>query len=169
MNFYKISEFANRLNITPQTLRNWEKEGILLPHHKTEYGYRYYSHEQLEECLGKKRLKRAIGYCKVINSEDEDALKCAIRTLELYLKGKGYDFEILIETENDSVVGQKNTALKRITNLIVKNQISLIVALGEQEDLANSFKGIEEIGKIYDCVVEVLDTTQLNGGETKVV
>ena len=48
MKFYRISEFARALGISSSTLRNWEKMGLLLPHHKTPTGYRYYSEEQLQ-------------------------------------------------------------------------------------------------------------------------
>ena len=45
--FYRISEFAELVGVSTSTLRNWERTGILLPHHKTPTGYRYYSDEQL--------------------------------------------------------------------------------------------------------------------------
>lgn len=44
--FYKIGEFASLIGVSTGTLRDYEKRGILLPHHKTSYGYRYYSHSQ---------------------------------------------------------------------------------------------------------------------------
>lgn len=46
MNYYSIGEFANKLNITTQTLRNWDKEGKLKPHHVSDGKHRYYSEEQ---------------------------------------------------------------------------------------------------------------------------
>lgn len=57
MVFYKIGEFARLVGVTQATLRNWEKSNILVPHHKTPTGYRFYSQEQLDECLsyGKKK------------------------------------------------------------------------------------------------------------------
>lgn len=45
--YYSIGEFARMLGVSSQTLRNWEDEGKLKPHHKTENGYRYYTKEQL--------------------------------------------------------------------------------------------------------------------------
>ncbi len=47
MKYYSIGEFANKIGKTVQTLRNWDKNGSLKPHHITEGGTRYYSQEQL--------------------------------------------------------------------------------------------------------------------------
>ena len=46
--FYKISEFAEQIGVTEQTLRNWEKEGLLIPQ-RTPGGWRQYTHKQLEQ------------------------------------------------------------------------------------------------------------------------
>ena len=51
MKYYRISEFADLVGVSSSTLRNWEQQGILLPHHKTPTGYRYYSQEQLEQLM----------------------------------------------------------------------------------------------------------------------
>ena len=42
---YKIKEFAEKLNVTTQTLRNWDKKGILIPI-KLASGHRRYTEEQ---------------------------------------------------------------------------------------------------------------------------
>ena len=52
MKFYSIGEFAKLIGKTEQTLRNWDKKGILKPHHVTRAGHRYYSQEQLNNFLG---------------------------------------------------------------------------------------------------------------------
>ena len=45
--YYSINEFSKILGVSAQTLRNWDKNGKLHPHHTSSNGYRYYSHEQL--------------------------------------------------------------------------------------------------------------------------
>ena len=49
MLFYKTSEFAYKIGVSASTVRNWEKEGIIKPHHKSPNGYRYYSEEQVQQ------------------------------------------------------------------------------------------------------------------------
>ena len=54
--FYKISEFAEMVGVTAVTLRNWERKGLLTPHHVSPTGYRYYTLQQLEDLMnGKKK------------------------------------------------------------------------------------------------------------------
>lgn len=55
--YYRISVFARKVGVNPATLRRWEQMGILLPHHKSPTGYRYYSDEQVEEIVSGKLLK----------------------------------------------------------------------------------------------------------------
>ena len=49
--FYSIGDFAKKVGITTKTLRNWEKKGWLMPHHRSPSGYRYYSDKQLQQVL----------------------------------------------------------------------------------------------------------------------
>lgn len=61
--YYSIAETSKLLNVTAQTLRNWDKSGKLKPHHTTDSGYRYYSQEQLNRVLGvKDTTRKVIGY-----------------------------------------------------------------------------------------------------------
>ena len=79
MKYYSIGEFAKEIGRTPQTLRNWDKNGTLKPHHVAESGYRYYSKEQLNNILGIKTKKEkervVIGYCRVSSNKQKEDLE----------------------------------------------------------------------------------------------
>ena len=47
--YYSINEFSKILGVSAQTLRNWDNNGKLHPHHTSSNGYRYYFHEQLNQ------------------------------------------------------------------------------------------------------------------------
>lgn len=51
MKYYKINEFAREVGLSASTLREYDKRGLLIPHHRGINGYRYYSQEQVEEYL----------------------------------------------------------------------------------------------------------------------
>lgn len=57
MKYYSIGQFAKLIGRTTQTLRNWDKKGVLKPQHGAPSGYRYYSQEQLNHFLGLKTKK----------------------------------------------------------------------------------------------------------------
>ena len=49
--YYSIQEFSKIIGVSAQTLRNWDANGKLHPHHTTVSGYRYYSDEQLNQVI----------------------------------------------------------------------------------------------------------------------
>src|SRR5699024_4441215 len=64
MKYYIIGDFAKRIDISSQTLRNWHKQGRLVPALVTPGGTRYYSQKQLNYYLK--------GYCYNDNDEDKN-------------------------------------------------------------------------------------------------
>lgn len=52
--FLTVDQFAKQIGVHPQTVRKWDKEGLLVAHHKTPSGRRLYSKEQVEEYLSNK-------------------------------------------------------------------------------------------------------------------
>lgn len=48
MVFLTITEFAKEIGVAEVTLRKWDKEGKLKPHHRMPGGKRIYSSEQVE-------------------------------------------------------------------------------------------------------------------------
>ena len=53
--FFTTSEFAKELGVSKNTVVNWEHKGLLLPHHTTPTGRRFYSQQQLDKYLKKGR------------------------------------------------------------------------------------------------------------------
>ena len=48
MKTYKITEFSKMLGVSDQTIRNYEKRGILIPH-RLPSGHRFYTDKHIEE------------------------------------------------------------------------------------------------------------------------
>ena len=89
--YYSINKFSKILGVSAQTLRNWDKKGKLHPHHTSSNGYRYYSHEQLNQVMNvKPNLDRiVIGYCRVSSNKQRDDLERQIENMKLYLTAQG--------------------------------------------------------------------------------
>ena len=89
--YYSINKFSKILGISVQTLRNWDKKGKLHPHHTSSNGYRYYSHEQLNQVMNVKlNLDRiVIGYYRVSSNKQKDELERQIENMKLYLTAQG--------------------------------------------------------------------------------
>lgn len=59
--YYSINEFSKIGGVSAQTLRNWDANGKLHPHHTSGNGHRYYSHEQLNQVMNiKPNLDRLV-------------------------------------------------------------------------------------------------------------
>ena len=69
MKFLKISDFADVVGVSTVTLRNWERQGLLLPHHKSPTGYRYYTEEQAEDLLNGRYQKENKSETKLKSEE----------------------------------------------------------------------------------------------------
>jgi excisionase family DNA binding protein len=54
--YLRISEAAEYLGVSPNTLRNWENAGKLVAHRHPINGYRLFKKEELDEVL--KQVKR---------------------------------------------------------------------------------------------------------------
>lgn len=75
--YYSINEFSKILGVSAQTLRNWDANGKLHPHHTSTNGYRYYSHEQLNQVMN-------ITYIEQDNKLDEIFINTILIMCNLY-------------------------------------------------------------------------------------
>lgn len=62
--YYSIKEFSKKVGITAQTLYNWERKGLLIAHHRSPGGHRYYSKDQLNQFLSRGIRKVNIIYVR---------------------------------------------------------------------------------------------------------
>lgn len=130
MKYYSTREMVKILNVTGQTLRNWDSNGKLVPHHKTDSGYRYYSEEQVNKFLGintVKKNRKIIGYCRVSSNKQKDDLEKQIDNVKLYMLGRGYQFEIISDIGNG--VNYNKKGFNKLVNLITDGEVEKIVIL----------------------------------------
>jgi DNA-binding transcriptional MerR regulator len=59
MKYLTIKKAAKLLHVTPLTLRNWDKKGILKPYRHPINNYRLYRLDQIESFLRQLELSRA--------------------------------------------------------------------------------------------------------------
>ena len=159
MEYYTINKFAKIVGVTPQTLRNWDRNGRLKPHHSSSNGYRYYSQEQLNQVLQVKPKKRiVIGYCRVSSPKQKDDLERQIENVKTYLLAQGKPFEII--SDIGSGINYKRKGLKELLERINENEIEKIVILYKDRLSRFGYELIEYISAMHGCRLEVIDNTQ---------
>ncbi len=167
MRYYSIGEFAKAINVTEQTLRNWDKKGTLKPHHTTSYGKRFYSQEQLNNYIGKydnlNLNRKIIGYCRVSSQKQKDDLERQIENVKTYMYAKGYQFEII--SDIGSGINYDKKGLINLLELIQSNQVEKIVILYKDRLLRFGYELFENVCKYYNTKIEIIDNTEKSDEE----
>ena len=158
--YYSINKFSKILGVSAQTLRNGDKKGKLHPHHTSSNGYRYYSHEQLNQVMNVKlNLDRiVIGYCRVSSNKQKDDLERQIENMKLYLTAQGKPFEII--SDIGSGIDYKKKGLKELMKRISQNKVDKVVVFYKDRLLRFGFELVEYIASLYDCNIEIIDHTE---------
>ena len=158
--YYSINKFSKILGVSAQTLRNGDKKGKLHPHHTSSNGYRYYSHEQLNQVMNvKPNLDRiVIGYCRVSSNKQKDELERQIENMKLYLTAQGKPFEII--SDIGSGIDYKKKGLKELMKRISQNKVDKVVVFYKDRLLRFGFELVEYIASLYDCDIEIIDHTE---------
>ena len=158
--YYSIHEFSKILGVSAQTLRNWDNNGKLHPHHTTASGYRYYSEEQLNEVLHikPKNNRITIGYCRVSGSKQKDDLERQIENVRTYLLAKGEPFEII--SDIGSGINYKKKGLQELIKRISENQVEKVVILYKDRLLRCGFELVEYLAMLHHCEIEIIDNTE---------
>ncbi len=160
MKYYTIHEMTEILGVTAQTLRNWDKSGKLKPHHTSPNGYRYYSEDDLNQILNKpvKKQGKTIGYCRVSSPKQKDDLERQKENMRIYLLAQGKPFEII--SDIGSGINYKRKGLQELIKGMANRSISKVVVLYKDRLTRFGFELIEYIAELYDCEIEIVDTTE---------
>lgn len=162
MKFYSIGQFSKLIGKTNQTLRNWDKDGILKPHHVSESGYRYYSQEQLNHFLGLKQEvqlnKKTIGYCRVSSNKQKDDLERQIENVKTYMYAKGYSFEII--SDIGSGINYNKKGLNKLIDMVTNSEVEKIVILYKDRLIRFGYELIENLCNKYGTTIEIIDNTE---------
>lgn len=146
MSYIAIGKMAEKLGVTEQTLRNWDKSGRLKPAYVSDSGYRYYSDEQLAKVTGlfytDSSKKFVVGYHR---SSTKESFKNQVDLIRQYCTAKGYQFKFVSNQFE-------------LLDLILGNQISKLVIL--HKDTLPNFEIIKYICKYNNISIEVIDSTE---------
>lgn len=152
--YFKIGEFARLIGKSPQTLRNWDKTGVLRPAYMSEDGRKFYSKEQLDHFINDNQ-KLVIGYCRVNNYNQSDILGEQVSRLKEYLDDMQYEYQIISEIGSGLKYNRKG--LIDLLELITTNKVGKIVALKKDSLVRFGFEMIEQLCRIAGCDLEYID------------
>jgi predicted site-specific integrase-resolvase len=126
MRMIKIGEASRTMGVSPQTMRQWEISGELVPDRKSSSGTRYYD---LDKLLGlkirDKESELTIGYARVSSRDQKHDLTRQSMLLESYCASKGWAFEII--RDMGSGMNYRKKGLKHLIDLILEKKIGRLV------------------------------------------
>jgi len=157
MQRYSIRKFADLIDVNPQTLRNWDKEGKLKPAYvNPDTGYRYYSEEQLQEQLGKiAEEKIVLGYCRVSSKKQQADLERQVQNMKTYLLAQGKPFKIV--TDIGSGIHYNKKGLSEVIDLVMDKKVSKIVVLYKDRLVRFGYELIKNICDKNNVSIEIID------------
>lgn len=162
MDYLSIGKMAEKLGVTEQTLRNWDKSGKLKPAYVSESGYRYYSNEQLSKATGlfftESSAKVVVGYCRVSTRKQSDNLDRQIDCVKQYCIAKGYQFKII--SDIGSGVNYSKRGLQDLLKSVMNNEVSKIVVMYKDRLVRFGFELIETICSYHNVEIEIIDSTE---------
>ena len=125
MSFYNIKQFSELINVSKQTLRNWDKDNKLIPI-KLASGHRRYTDEHLKifNKSFKNKERWNIIYCRESTMQQINSLNNQINKCKEYCIGKGLTIDKVI-TDNLSALNYKRSGLNEILKLILDNKIEI--------------------------------------------
>lgn len=164
MKFYTIGQFSKEVGKSIQTLRLWDSENKLKPHHVSDGGHRYYSEQQINQVLKYpviERNKKIVGYCRVSSNKQKDDLERQVENVKIYMIAKGYSFDVI--TDIGSGINYNKKGLNQIIDMITNAEVDKIVILYKDRLLRFGFEMIENLCRKYGTTIEIIDNSEKTG------
>ena len=120
----RIGEAADLLGVDPQTLRNRDASGELVPARRTASGYRYHDRAEL---LGRgcHAANLTVGYARVSSHDQKADPDRQHEVLEAYGAAQGWPTGII--RDFGSGLQYDKPGLKRLTDLILRRRMGRLV------------------------------------------
>ena len=158
MKYYSTKAVAEKLGVTSQTLRNWDREGKLKPSYVKSNGYRYYSEESILAYTQERKTKKnlnVVAYARVSSKKQSDDLERQINNLKSYLDNKYEKYDII--SDIGSGINYKKAGLKELIKRINQKEVDIIVVLYKDRLVRFGFELIEYFADLNNVKIEVLD------------
>ena len=163
---YSIGEFAKLINVTAQTLRNWDKENKLKPI-ILDSGHRRYTNEHLNLINGIKEISKInVIYCRESTKIQKESLKLQEEKIKEFCISKGIKIDKVI-SEFGSALNYKRQGLLELIDLITKNKVENLIIYYKDRLVRFGYELFEELSKKYNFKILILDNSESNKSKEK--
>ena len=158
---YTIGQFAKLINVTTQTLRNWDKKNILVPI-KTKTNQRRYTDQHLMKFKQLKVTQKLnVIYCRQSTKNQKNSLENQQQKLKQFCLSKGIEINKII-SQFGSALNYNRAGLKQLIQLIITDKVQTIVIYYKDRLVRFGFQIIQYLCSLHGVTLIIADTSQTN-------
>ena len=159
---YSISKTAKILDVTPKTLRNWDKENKLKPV-LTNGGHRRYKESDINKILGNEETQEekkevCVTYARVSSQKQKvsgDLDRQSQRLSEYCAKHNLYVEHIIKDC--GSGLNDKRSGFAQLTDLVIKGKVNKVIIEHKDRLTRFQYNFIEKMYKVFSCEIIAVD------------
>ncbi len=159
---YSISKTAKILDVTPKTLRTWDKENKLKPV-LTSGGHRRYKESDINKILGieetqVEKKEVCVTYSRVSSQKQKvsgDLDRQSQRLSEYCAKHNLY-VEYIIK-DCGSGLNDKRSGFIQLTDLVIKGKVNKVIVEHKDRLTRFQYNFIEKMYKVFGCEIIAVD------------
>ena len=168
MKYYTISEFAKIINVIPNTLRVWDKQGKLKPI-KLASGHRRYTDEHLNQLRNEiipNEEKHTVLYVRESTKQQKNSLDLQIEKLKEYCIANGYAVD-KIYSDIGSGLNYNRSDFQNLITDICNNKIDKVIVFYKDRLMRFGFELFEHLCKLFGTKIIVVDNSESNKSKEK--
>ncbi len=159
-----IGKASKALGVSIQTLRNWDKTGLLKPDELTKGGERRYRLETLRNINNDIVMNvddlKTIAYARVSSADQKEDLVRQVQLLEMYCSKQGFNYEIIQDL--GSGMNDYKKGLTKLLNLILEGKVKRLVLTHKDRLLRFGAELIFAICEAKEVEVVIINKGQEN-------
>jgi len=150
MKWVSIGKVAEEYDVSTQTIRNWEKEGMFSEVMRTRGGHRRFAEEEISE------ERKTIIYARVSSNDQKQDLERQVEELEDYCKEQKLK-EVEVIKDIGSGINYNKRGLKKLIRKIVAGKISRIVISFKDRLVRFGLEILEQLCELKDVEIVVVN------------
>lgn len=156
----KPAEFANRIGVSEQTLRNWDRSGKLIAK-RTKGNHRFYTEDDYNDYMGisSKSHKKSYIYARVSTRNQKDDLSNQINFLKQYTNAKGIIVDDCL-TDIGSGMNYKRKEWNKLLDLVMQDKVDNIYVSYKDRFVRFGFDWFEQLCKKHQTNLVVVNNEE---------
>ena len=162
MNSFSIDEFCNKVGISKDTARRWDRAGKITPM-RTSGGHRRYTDLDVAKALRiqvSEPEKRVVVYCRVSSNSQREDLNNQEKYLSEFANGRGYVFDVVKEIGGG--MNMNRPKFMEIVKGIINGSVGTLIVAHKDRLTRFGFDLIQNLADTYGCEIIITDTESLS-------